>query len=402
MLIEFILALFVGILFGAITGLFPGIHINLVAAGLLSLVGKGIFGIDTLVLVVFVVAMAITHTFLDFIPSIFLGAPEEDSFLAVLPGHELLKAGKGYEAVVLTLYGSLAGLGIVLIFSFIFVYFLEEIYLGVRILIPYILIFASLYLVFREREFLISGTIFVLAGFLGLLSFNLPVQEPLLPLLSGLFGVSSLIVSLKSKTVIPKQEIVGLRKIKLKMKEFVSGFFGMGIAAPLCSFLPGIGSGHAAVIGSEIGGEQDRREFLFLVGGINTIVMALSFVTAFVIGKTRTGASAAVFELLGSITLSNLVLILAVVFISGIIAFFAGIFMAKVFASNISRISYDKINLFVLGILFVVNLVLTNWIGMIVLFTASALGVFCILSGVRRIQLMGVLLVPTIVFYLVL
>jgi len=127
MILELVAALIVGILFGTATGLFPGIHINLVAVGLLALLGGAYFsGVESLVLVVFIVAMAVTHTFIDFIPSVFLGAPEEDSFLSVLPGHQLLKEGKGYEAVVLTLYGSLIALPIVLVFSLIFVNYLES------------------------------------------------------------------------------------------------------------------------------------------------------------------------------------------------------------------------------------------------------------------------------------
>lgn len=167
MLIELIIALVVGILAGTLTGLFPGIHINLVAAGLLALLAGAYFDfLAPLVLVVFVVAMAVTHTFIDFIPSIFLGAPEEDSFLAVLPGHQLLREGKGFEASVLTLYGSLTALPIVLVFSLLFVYFLPFVFGVVSRVIPYILIFVSLYLIFREEEFLISLTVFLFAGFL--------------------------------------------------------------------------------------------------------------------------------------------------------------------------------------------------------------------------------------------
>ena len=33
-------------------------------------------------------------TFIDFIPSIFLGCPDTDTELSILPGHELLKKGE--------------------------------------------------------------------------------------------------------------------------------------------------------------------------------------------------------------------------------------------------------------------------------------------------------------------
>ena len=62
---------------------------------------------------------------------------------------------------------------------------------------------------------------------------------------------------------------------------------------------------------------------------------------------------------------------------------------------------YGRVSWGIISLLFVVNLVLSNWIGAIVLVTGSALGVFCILSGSRRINLMGCLLIPSIIYYLV-
>lgn len=404
MIVEIVLMFFVGVMAGVVTGLFPGVHINLVAAGLLALASSAVlFDVEPLVLVVFVVAMAVTHTFIDFIPSVFLGAPEEDSFLAVLPGHELLMEGKGFEAVVMTLYGGLVALPVVLIFSFLFVNFLPGVYDFIRIVLPYILIFVSLYLVFTEEEWVLSGVVFIFAGFLGMFVFNLPVEEPLLPLLSGLFGVSSLVVSLRSKVKIPKQKIGDWRKMKLGRKEFWRFGIAGAIAAPLCSFLPGIGSGHAAIIGSELSGSlrKNRRGFLFLVGMINTVVMSLSFVTIFAIGRTRTGAAVAVERLLGEMSVWDLVLVMGVVFFAGALALVIGLQLARIFSQKINKVDYRNLSFVVIVLLFFVNLFLTNLLGMLVLVTASALGVFCIQSRVRRIQLMGALLVPTILFYLI-
>ena len=88
---EFVLALLLGIVVGTFTGLAPGIHINLVSAILLGSLSTIPFlnSFAKIYFVVFIVAMAITHSLLDFIPSIFLGAPDEDTALSVLPGHEL-------------------------------------------------------------------------------------------------------------------------------------------------------------------------------------------------------------------------------------------------------------------------------------------------------------------------
>jgi putative membrane protein len=400
-MIFYIVALLLGILAGIITGIFPGIHINLVAVILLGSLASFPFlqYFPLITLVIFIVSMSITHSFLDFIPSIYLGAPDEDSFLSVLPGHQLLKKGLGHQAVVLTLYGSLIALPIILIFIPVFLYVLPLIFSISKSIIPFILIFASLYLILREDKFLIPLTVFILAGFLGFLSLNLPIEQPLLPLLTGLFGLSSLFVSLKNKTTIPKQIVSPLKKIKLP-KNFIKTSIAALISAPLCSFLPGIGSGHAAVIGSEIT-KQDNKSFLFLVGAINTIVIALSFITLYSIGKSRSGVAAAVKSLITALSLTDLAIIISTIFISGVLAFFIGIKISKLSSSYLNKINYRFLSIAVILILLAVNLYFTNLLGFLILITASALGVFTILSGSKRINLMGSLLIPTIIFYLI-
>ncbi len=400
MLFE-IIALFAGILAGTFTGLFPGIHVNLVSVFLLSQSYLLLQYVPGISLVVFITSMAVTHSYLDFIPSIFLGAPDEDSFLSALPGHEMLLKGQGHKAVVFTLYGSLTALLVILIFIPIFIFALPNFYSLIAAIIPFILIFISLYLIFSEENFLNSLVIFLLAGFLGLITFNIPVKEPLLSLLTGLFGSSALIVSLKNKSSIPKQKILPIREIKLPKKEFFKGMLAASISAPLCSFLPGIGSGHAATIGSEII-KQSRESFLFLTGAINTIVMALGFIALYSIDKTRSGAAVAIKEILKSVSFSDLTTIIFTIFISGLISFVIGIKASKLMANNINRINYKTLSIITLTILLIVNLVFSNFIGILVLITSTSLGIFAILSNSRRINLMGSLLIPTIIFYLIL
>lgn len=398
MIIEFLPALFLGILAGTLTGLSPGIHINLIAALLLSSLAS-LSSLPIMALVVFITAMSITHTFIDFIPSTFFGAPEEDNFLSVLPAHQLLKKGHGHQAVVLTLYGSLIAIPIILLFAPIFILFLPYFFNLIKTIIPFILIFISFFLIFSEKEIITSLIVFLLAGFIGLAAFKLPVKEPLLPLLTGLFGASSLIISIKSKLSVPKQKILPLKKIKLRKSSFIKSTLAAAFAAPLCSFLPGIGSGHAATIGSTLF-KQSRKEFLFLVGSINTIVMGLSFVTAYSIEKTRTGSAAAIKELLTTISLSSLAIMLLTIILSGIISFFLGIALSKFFAKNISKFNYSKLSMAIISILLLLTIFLSNSYGLLVLVSATSLGIFAISSNVRRINLMGSLLVPSIVFYL--
>ena len=107
MFLQILLAIILGITAGTITGLIPGIHVNLISIILISLSPTLLGYTNVLVLSCFIIGMAVTHSFLDSIPSIFLGAPDSDNVLIVLPGHKLLLEGKGYEAVKLTIVGSL-------------------------------------------------------------------------------------------------------------------------------------------------------------------------------------------------------------------------------------------------------------------------------------------------------
>jgi len=390
--------LILGVFSGVITGLIPGIHVNLVSVLLLSL--PFTFLSPTMFLV-FIVAMAITHTFLDFIPSIFLGAPDTDTSLSVLPGHELLNKGKGYEAVIYTLYGSCLGIIIILVFvlPFIFILPLISSYLSCTMFL--ILILASIYLIAKERKSkTLAIIIFFLAGFLGLASYNLQIKNSLLPLLTGLFGSSSLITSIIKKEKIPKQSITQIRKIRLTKNQIKNSFLGAALSAPLCTFLPSLGASQAAVIGSDITGEKDRNQFLILLGAINTIVAGLSFITLYSIQKTRTGAAATLNQLIDNLTTHHLFIILLTIIVSGLIAFFLTVSAGKFLARNITRFNYKYLSIFVLLFLTILTIIFSGFLGFLVFIIATFTGLSCILLGIRRTHLMGALMIPTILIYL--
>lgn len=234
---------------------------------------------------------------------------------------------------------------------------------------------------------------------MGFTTLNLPINQPLLPLLIGLFGTSSLIISVKEKTKIPKQETLSLKKLKPTKKDLFKANLGSIVSAPLVSFLPGIGAGQAAIIGSEII-KQSQKSFLILLGSINTIVMGLSFITFYVIGKTRTGSAVAISKIIEQITLSNLLLIIFTIILTSIISSFLTINLSKFLVKRIHKINYNDLSIFILIILTLLTLIFSGPIGAIILITSTALGIFTINSKIRRINLMGSLLVPTILFYI--
>jgi len=395
MLAEIFLFLFLGLLAGIITGLIPGIHINLVGVFLVALSASLLSFLNPVYFVVFICAMAISHTFIDFIPSVFLGCPDTETELSILPGHELLRDGRGYEAVCLTAYGGLAAIFMLLILVYPSIFALSKVYNFIKILIPGLLLLVSFFMMSTERKIKNALIVFLLTGILGLIVLNINFKEPLLPLLTGLFGSSMLLISIKDKIKIPKQKITEPEE-KFSKKSLIAAF----IASPLCGFLPGLGSGQAAIIGNSIS-KTTREGFLVLLGATNTFVMGLSFIALYAISKTRTGASVAVKELIGTLSPQILILILSVILISGVSSFFITKKVAKFLAQKIGKINYTKLSWGTLSFLAVIVFLVSGFFGLLVLAVSTFTGIYCISLGVKRTNMMGCLLLPTILIYLV-
>ena len=178
------------------------------------------------------------------------------------------------------------------------------------------------------------------------------------------------------------------------------------LAAPFTAFLPGLGASQAALIGRSFLNIKDQREFLFLLGAINTIVMGLSFIALYSINRTRTGAAAAISQLINNLTLTNLSTIIIAIIISGLLSFILTIQIAKLSAKNIHKIPYSKLSTIILTILIIIILIFSDptiegkLIAILIFITSTSLGIFTISSNVKRMHLMGCLLVPTILFYI--
>lgn len=400
MLIEILLALLLGVAAGTFTGLTPGIHINLVALMLFIYSGTLLQLTSPIVLAVFIVSMSITHTFLDFIPSIFLGAPEESTALSVLPGHSLLLKGRGYEAARLTVTGSYVGLLLIVILTPIFLFALPLIYEPSKKFIPFILIAASSFLIFREEKGkrIFALFLFLISGILGIFTLNFyMIKEPLFPLLTGLFGTSMLILSIKNRTAVPKQT---LDCNKLDKKDVSTAIKSSVISAPLCSFLPGLGASQAAVLGSSFSKKMDERKFLVLLGIIGTLVAGLNFISLYAIGKGRSGTAVIIGKLI-ELDLNSTILLIAAMIVAGSIAVLLALYFARLFSMHIAKVDYQRLSIVILSFLVILSVVFSGFWSLVVLVTATSLGILASEFGIKKMHLMGCLILP-VIFWLLL
>ncbi len=397
MFLEILLAALTGLIIGIFTGLFPGVHINLVAITLVSLSPALLKFVAPITLVSFLVAMAITHTFLDVVPSIFLGVPKEETALSILPGHELLLQGRGYEAIRLSSIGSLAALFVILVISPLYIWLLPKYYPLFQTYMAFILLGAAGFLIFRDEKKLLSLFLFFLSGILGIFTLSSTmVKQPLLPLLSGLFGSSLLMMSFIKKSKVPRQNFEYEEKVEGVKVALTSSI----LSGSIVSFLPGLGAAQGAVLGSSFT-QLNKKAFLVLLGAVSTITMGLGFTALYVISRPRHGVAVATGKILDYFTLNHLLLLFAVMLFAGGIAFLLTLKIARGFASQMSKVNYRKLSFWVLGLIVLLCIIVSGWFSLLVLVTGTAIGILCSALGVRKMHLMGCLILPVILYFLV-
>ncbi|MHC1585691.1 MAG: tripartite tricarboxylate transporter permease, partial [Candidatus Syntropharchaeia archaeon] len=182
-----LLSVLIGFSLGIVSGLIPGIHTNNFA---LLLVASSPFfisyGFTPLHIAIIILSNAIAHTFLDIIPSVFLGAPDADTSLAVLPGHRLLMEGRGIEAIRLSALGSASAIILSLVLLFPMKITFEHGYKTISDNMGIILASIAAIMILTERGEVVEGQgslaslkfkgyasiLFLLSGWLGILSFE--------------------------------------------------------------------------------------------------------------------------------------------------------------------------------------------------------------------------------------
>src|SRR3989338_529806 len=206
-----------------------------------------------------------------------------------------------------------------------------------------------------------------------------------------------LIVSLMQKSKIPKQKITD--ELTISNKESAKAVGAATLTGSFVSFFPGLGPAQAAVIGSQIVGSLENYAFLILVGGINTVNMAVSLVSLYTIEKARNGAVLAIMELLPSISLNILLLFIAATLFAGGIATFLAVCLSKIFIKIIEKVNYSMLCILVISFIAILVLYFSSWMGLLILSVSTAIGIVPNIVNVKRSHSMGCLILPVILFF---
>jgi len=443
-LVLVILSALLGTALGVLTGLIPGLHVNNVAIILLSLSPAAVMFLSSTVsieesTVLLMVASAIVstsmaHTFLDFIPSTFLGAPEGDTALSVLPAHGMLLEGHGYKAVYLSAVGSFGAVvvGFLLLIPYKMIVndpvngyaFLKEymvwVLIGICVLmlttetskLPYPTIHDGRICLEKGRFSRTVGVLaafglFLIAGLMGLAVLDLPVSSPfglpstvLFPTLSGLFGTSTLLESVRGGASVPEQVI---EAPEIDGAEAASSIVSGGFAGSVVGFLPGMSGGVATVVAMLFRKDPKPSSVILTLSAINTANSFFVLSALFLILRPRSGAAIVVDDLLEVVQWiepappSTLALLLMAAILASTLGFFLTIKLGGKLANLMPRIPYGKLAWGIIIFITLMVLIFTGPLGILVLAVSTSVGMIAPNIGIRRSHAMGVLLLPVIV-----
>jgi len=396
-MIELFLSLLIGILFGVAAGLLPGLHPNNTIPIILGF--SFVFG--PLPTAIILISSGVVNSFVNFIPSILLGAPDESTVLGVLPGHRLLLEGRGYEAIKLCITGCLGGVLFSILTLPLFIVLVPPLYDLLRPNIQWLLIWVITYMILSERgkNKFYALFIFILSGIFGYIVLNNFTDSSLFPLLTGLFGLPTLLMSIYQKTKLPEK--ISFEEERIERKNFLS-CIGIGsLAGIVAGLLPGIGSTQSTILTQQTfrKNDKDPRSFLISIGAITTSDIVYSILALWLIHNPRSGIAVGVSKLL-EVGLKEALFFIVFIVISAGVATFLSLKITKISLRFLRRVNYSKLCLYTSIFLFVLTIIFSGLIGILILIVAIAIGLIPNYLNVRRSYAMGCLILPTILFFI--
>ncbi|WP_292371085.1 tripartite tricarboxylate transporter permease [Methanoregula sp. UBA64] len=397
-MIEIVIGVLLGVILGTASGLVPGVHANTLAGILLGAQAVLLAVLGPLALAGTLFAALITHTFVECIPSTFLGIPDADTSLAVLPAHALCLEGNGEEAVRIAALGSACAIIISVplsVLCFVFLPALQPYFdWGIGILIVAVIG----YMIVMSESPGWALAIFSVSGLLGAFALRYDflcwhtlggTTAVLMPLLAGLFGISVLLVAAQGR--LPVQQFRGLRvENRTVVKSSVLGTLA-GIAV---GWLPGLSTATAnGALASVIGYEKDRRAYILATSAANTANAFIGLAALYALSRTRNGVMVALAEL----PLPSMSELVVIGVLAACLAYVITIALSRS-AGRLDGINGRMLNRAV--ILFVVGLciVLTGPFGILILVLAVLLGLVPHMINVSRVYCMGAIMVPVILY----
>jgi len=241
--------------------------------------------------------------------------------------------------------------------------------------------------------FLLSG----LLGFILMYRSLVPVEvsyQNLLPAFVGLFAVPWVLQNLLARVELPPQHIA--RTLDVPPLALFQGVAAGVLGGMFAAFFPVITGGIGGFLAGHATAQRDERAFIISQGASKIVYYVGGFLLFFVPGLhlTRGGMAWMISTRYSTYTPQRYLWATAAALLTGTVAFFLSLGLARVAIALIARVSYRALSLVTLGILVAVVLGMTGVGGLAICAVATGIGLIPVLWGSRRMNCMGVLLLP--------
>jgi putative membrane protein len=409
----------IGALAASILACIPALHVYNVV-GLLLLLGAGASAlVGPEELSALMIGLITGYAMLNTLPGIFFSAPDDSTVFVVLPGQKYLLQRRGWEATLLTGVGGLGGVAVLTLLTPV----ASSLFSTARVILQphlhWILLAVIVFMLMSEWPkgtdrartpwgklaeawtSLIAGlATFVLSGVLGFILMYrglVPVDvayQSLMPAFVGLFAVPWVLQNIFSRTQIPRQHIA--TSVDADLPLFVRGIFAGTVGGLFAAFFPVVTGGIGGFIAGHATAQRDDRLFLISQGASKVVYYVGGFLFFFVPGLhlTRGGMAWMLSGMYTPYTPGTFYRAVAAMLVSGVVAFFMLLLLTRLVIRLVERVDYRRISVGTLVLLLGIVMLVTGPVGLLIAAVATGIGLIPVLWGSRRMNCMGVLLLP--------
>ncbi len=366
----------------------------------------------------FCLGLVVGYAFLNSIPAVYFSAPDDSTIFVVRPGQRYRLEGRGHEAAMLTGVGGLGGIGFLLLLAPAAPLILPPLRALTQPHLHWILGLIIVFMLMSEwpqggqrgrpwqrfwgawRGLLAGLLTFILSGLLGfLLMYRSPVPtevafQNLLPAFVGLFAIPTLLLNLFAAGKLPPQHTPDTIDLTpgLAARGIAAGALG-GIFA---AFFPIVTGSLGGLLAGQATGQRDTRAFVVSQGANKVVYYVGAYLLFFVpnLHLARGGLASMVSLVFTASTPSVYALAVGALAFCGAAAFLLLQFFSRWTARAVVKISQRGVAGGTLITLLAVVGSLTGWGGLAVAGVATGIGLIPLLWGSRRMNCLGVLLLP--------
>ncbi|MGZ0746447.1 tripartite tricarboxylate transporter permease [Haloparvum sp. AD34] len=384
-----------GAALGTLSGLLPGLHANnfaLLLAGFAPSTPA-----DPLLVGVAMLGAGVVHTFLDVVPALALGVPDAAMAVASLPGHRLVIAGRGREAIRLSALGSGAAVALALPLAVPVTWLMVRLYPLVRAHLSLLLGGVVVFLVLTEssRRAAVGGfAAFAASAALGVVALDVRPAAPLdtggmlVPLFAGLFGAPVVVESVRGSGIPPQADA----RIAMAPRSLGITAGAGSLAGAVVGYIPGVSAAIAAILALPAVPEDDAdRGFVVATSGASTANTIFALFALVALGTPRTGVMVALDRAKVPFALPILLVAATLGAVSG---FCLLLLVGDAYLRLVGAVNYARLSVAVLLLLLTVSYLFAGVVGVVAFAGATVLGLVPPRMGARRVHLMGVLIGP--------